>query len=729
MWVEPRSLVHFGGASGLGMVIFVLPGLDVPTLELLQVCRFWSGPLRRCRGSSFLQLPDYGGAPSDCELHRRGQDLAVENRVCHVAALGMWHQGPQHVPEHRCGRGLRLGYRGVHEAAHGPGPPGEQRSLDRRLDQDLGAGRRGRYGAALGHGHEEPQHGLEHDGAEGGGQGCFAGVGCGAVGAWGVKIRQAWSSSAWLAGMGGRASSPHRSAHSGCRRLPLLEFAALLCPQRPVVCCGGQWLQSAACCQASRASSALGCRGWTLARLAVNDGPVSAGCFRPPSAATGVGGSAGIGGGGPDSGPDPTGGWSRFRPRPNPRAGGSIGGREGAESASRGERTPLGETGPRASPKGAPDPIPRTGLVEHVGYTRPMCLGPGPMCLMHPRLGRGIASVGLLRGLGYSVSPRPAETVAVGGCRPGVKQTEICLFRVALRVGLDVVLDQRLGVGQVRPFRRHLGGGTPAAAGVGSGPHFALRATSGWLAIVPWIGRQCYGWVGMAGALDVQFVVAAGGAAVRASTVVHAACLPQSAEALQQVAGPEGADSCTAWKSACRWFKASEAPCIMQPRTGAFLMLRIWAALGADLAVADLVRRGRVAQRAQGLRCLDGPRCLEGAIQVEVYSDGGVQNELNDLEAGMNFEVLASECDDFSLLRRAAAARRALRVLVCAEAEAAAWCHSRKRRNCRHRAEHGNLKVVVANVTALSNLHLALVGQPDVALVQELWATKADCRI
>ena len=82
----------------------------------------------------------------------------------------------------------------------------------------------------------------------------------------------------------------------------------------------------------------------------------------------------------------------------------------------------------------------------------------------------------------------------------------------------------------------------------------------------------------------------------------------------------------------------------MQPRTGAFLMLRIWAALGADLAVADLVRRGRVAQRAQGLRCLDGPRCLEGAIQVEVYSDGGVQNELNDLEAGMNFEVFGQRC-------------------------------------------------------------------------------------
>ena len=31
----------------------------------------------------------------------------------------------------------------------------------------------------------------------------------------------------------------------------------------------------------------------------------------------------------------------------------------------------------------------------------------------------------------------------------------------------------------------------------------------------------------------------------------------------------------------------------------------------------------------------------------------------------------------------------------------------------------GNIKVVVANITALSNLKLALVGEPDVALAQE----------
>ncbi len=51
---------------------------------------------------------------------------------------------------------------------------------------------------------------------------------------------------------------------------------------------------------------------------------------------------------------------------------------------------------------------------------------------------------------------------------------------------------------------------------------------------------------------------------------------------------------------------------------------------------------------------------------------------------------------------------------------------SRKPRNRRHRSEHGNLKVVVANITALSNLKLALVGEPDVALGQEPWASRSE---
>ncbi len=61
-----------------------------------------------------------------------------------------------------------------------------------------------------------------------------------------------------------------------------------------------------------------------------------------------------------------------------------------------------------------------------------------------------------------------------------------------------------------------------------------------------------------------------------------------------------------------------------------------------------------------------------------------------------------------------------------AAAPAVAWVPSRKLRNRRHRAEHGNFKVVVANVTALNNLRLAFAGEPDVALVQELWASKGE---
>ena len=56
------------------------------------------------------------------------------------------------------------------------------------------------------------------------------------------------------------------------------------------------------------------------------------------------------------------------------------------------------------------------------------------------------------------------------------------------------------------------------------------------------------------------------------------------------------------------------------------------------------------------------------------------------------------------------------------------WASSRKARNRRSRALHGNIKVVVANVGDLSNLRLAVRSEPDVALVQELWATADEIR-
>ena len=49
---------------------------------------------------------------------------------------------------------------------------------------------------------------------------------------------------------------------------------------------------------------------------------------------------------------------------------------------------------------------------------------------------------------------------------------------------------------------------------------------------------------------------------------------------------------------------------------------------------------------------------------------------------------------------------------------------SRRWRNRLHKALHGNIQVVVANVTALSNLRLALAGEPDEVVPQELWATR-----
>ena len=56
------------------------------------------------------------------------------------------------------------------------------------------------------------------------------------------------------------------------------------------------------------------------------------------------------------------------------------------------------------------------------------------------------------------------------------------------------------------------------------------------------------------------------------------------------------------------------------------------------------------------------------------------------------------------------------------------WVASRRRRNKPHKALHGNPTVVVVNIGALSNLRLAVRSKPDVALLQELWATAAEVR-
>ncbi len=56
------------------------------------------------------------------------------------------------------------------------------------------------------------------------------------------------------------------------------------------------------------------------------------------------------------------------------------------------------------------------------------------------------------------------------------------------------------------------------------------------------------------------------------------------------------------------------------------------------------------------------------------------------------------------------------------------WATSRKTCNRENRALRGNIKVVVANVGALSNLHVAVRTAPDVVLAQELWASAVDIR-
>jgi hypothetical protein len=64
--------------------------------------------------------------------------------------------------------------------------------------------------------------------------------------------------------------------------------------------------------------------------------------------------------------------------------------------------------------------------------------------------------------------------------------------------------------------------------------------------------------------------------------------------------------------------------------------------------------------------------------------------------------------------------------LLAVELEGRQWAPSRRQRNKQHRALHGNPKVVVANVGALSNLRLAVKSEPEVALLQELWASKEE---
>ena len=129
--------------------------------------------------------------------------------------------------------------------------------------------------------------------------------------------------------------------------------------------------------------------GWLRVGPCGHAGPGTAGCLRPPNAVTGVGGSAGMGEGGPDSGPDPMGGVDPMPARLIPRAGGSTRRQEGAESGPfsgsglRWERWVPGLPR-RVLPVRFPTPI-----SESMWVYRPMCQGPGPMSLMFSEIGVG----------------------------------------------------------------------------------------------------------------------------------------------------------------------------------------------------------------------------------------------------------------------------------------------------------------------------------------------------
>ena len=76
-----------------------------------------------------------------------------------------------------------------------------------------------------------------------------------------------------------------------------------------------------------------------------------------------------------------------------------------------------GSEGSRASLKGPPGQIPSFGLGEHVGYTGLCAIGPGPRCVMLPRLMPGIGPGRPLKGPWYVIVPRPAVAAAgAAGC-------------------------------------------------------------------------------------------------------------------------------------------------------------------------------------------------------------------------------------------------------------------------------------------------------------------------
>ena len=124
-----------------------------------------------------------------------------------------------------------------------------------------------------------------------------------------------------------------------------------------------------------------------------------------------------MGEGGPDSGPDPMGGWTRFRPCTGPQAGDIAMRSWGVESGPRRDRAPLGAEGTGAFPKGPPGQIPGFGLREYVGYTGLCAMGPGPRYLILLRLMLGIGPERPLKGPRYPPAPRPAVAAAdAAGC-------------------------------------------------------------------------------------------------------------------------------------------------------------------------------------------------------------------------------------------------------------------------------------------------------------------------
>ena len=141
-----------------------------------------------------------------------------------------------------------------------------------------------------------------------------------------------------------------------------------------------------------------------------------------------------------------------------------------------GEPAPLGTEGPGCL-KGHPGQICGFGLGEYVGYTRPMCLGPGPMCLVLPRLMPEIEPGWPLKGLRYLSAPRPSAATA-GAPGGNGRPTSAAAASAAAPAHAGTGSGARSGTGSGARSGTHRSGGSgsPPAAAELTAPRLLVRS-------------------------------------------------------------------------------------------------------------------------------------------------------------------------------------------------------------------------------------------------------------